>query len=236
VVRLGIRVLLVDNQELFRYGVKAAVQSDPAIQIIGEAVTADDAIAMAVTLAPDLVVMDVTLPDGDGTAAIRTIKDRCPGTHILVLASGVDSGRFRRAAEAGATGYVLKDIDSATLVEAIHTAYAGRRTLSPRVVECVIDQYFAVTNNDGDRRRERTWDHQSRLTPPEIDVLVHVAQGLSDKQIAAQLFLSESAVKTRLRTIYRKLGLRNRAHAAVFATEHRLSANETPKMIQPKLG
>jgi DNA-binding NarL/FixJ family response regulator len=226
---MGVRVLLVDNQMLFRQGIRAVLQSEPSIEIIGEAAAANDAIEKTAALHPDLVMMEIILPDGEGIAAIRTIRQRWPRTQVLVLTSCADQESFHKAAEAGAIGYILKDIDdSANLVEAIRSTHTGRRTLSPTVLEHLIEHYFAGTSGDGD------WSDvasapQPRLTQREIDVLAGVAQGLSDKQIAANLFLSESAVKTRLRAIYHKLGLRNRAQAAVFAVESHL-LNESGKI------
>ncbi len=160
------------------------------------------------------------LPDGEGPAAIRAIRQRCPRAQVLVLTACAEQDGFRKAAAAGAAGYILKDIAPANLASAIRAAHGGRTMLSPVIAKQLIEHYamggVAGEPAGPDRGRE------SRLTQHEIDVLAGVAQGLSDKQIAAHLFLSEATVKTRLRAVYHKLGLRNRAHAAVFAVEHGL--------------
>ena len=216
---MTIRVLLVDNQILFREGVKATFRSEPTIEVLGEAADANEAIEKAVATDPDLVLIEIALPHGDAIDAVRTIKRRCPRTQVLVLTSRVDQEGFRRAAGAGAIGYVLKDIDPANLVRAIQAAYNGKTMLSPTIARQLVDHYFSASGEFADSREDRGPPVQPKLTKHEIDVLGGVAQGLSDKRIAANLFLSEATVKTRLRAIYHKLGLRNRAHAAVFAVE-----------------
>jgi DNA-binding NarL/FixJ family response regulator len=218
---MSIRVLVVDNQTLFRQGVKAVFASDSSIEIVAEAADAGEAVQKAVATNPDLVLMEILLSDGDAIEAIRTIRHQCPRTRVLVLTACVNQETFRKAAAAGAIGYVLKDIEPGNLVNAIQAAHSGRTMLSPTIARQLVDHYFAVSAELGG-------DHGGvvgqvpRLTKHEIDVLAGVAQGLSDKRIAANLFLSEATVKTRLRAIYHKLGLRNRAHAAVFAVENGL--------------
>jgi DNA-binding NarL/FixJ family response regulator len=220
---MGIRVLLVDNQPLFRQGIKAALQSETAIEIIGETDSATDAIEKTVSLDPDLVTMEIVLPDGEGVEAIRTIRQRCPRTQVLVLTSSVDQECFRKAAAAGAVGYILKDIEPVNLANAIRAAYGGKTMLSPTIAGLLVSHYFITSGSaEPGRRAGLGVDLQPNLTRHEIDVLAGVAQGLSDKRIAANLFISEATVKTRLRAIYHKLGLRNRAHAAVYAVENGL--------------
>jgi DNA-binding NarL/FixJ family response regulator len=219
---MSIRVLLVDNQILFREGVKAAFLSDPTIQAVGEASDPNEAVQRAVETDPDLVLVEIMLPQGDAVEAIRTIRQRCPRTQVLVLTSRVDQDGFRKAAAAGAIGYVLKDIDPINLVSAIRAAHSGRTMLSPTIARQLVDHYFTTSVEFAGGREGAGSTAQPKLTKHEIDVLAGVAQGLSDKRIAANLFLSEATVKTRLRAIYHKLSLRNRAHAAVFAVENGL--------------
>jgi len=219
---MSIRVLVVDNQVLFREGVKAALRSEPGIEIVGEAADTGEAVQKAVAANPDLVLMEITLPGGDAVDAVRTIRRRCPRTQVLVLTSCVDQEGFRKAAAAGAIGYVLKDIEPVNLANAIRAAHNGKTMLSPTIARQLVDHYFTASGDSALERPEKASQSQPRLTKHEIDVLAGVAQGLSDKRIAANLFLSEATVKTRLRSIYHKLGLRNRAHAAVFAVENHL--------------
>lgn len=230
--RTGVRVLLVDNEILFRHGIKAVLQTESAVEIIGEAAAASEAIEKAAALKPDLVMLEIKLPDGDGVAAIRTIRQECPCTQVLVLTSGTDRDTFHEAMKAGAIGYVLKDIDPTTLIEAILSAGGGRRTLSPSVIEFIIEHYFSAFNGTARRWEDPPPDgelhDEPQLTKREIEVLAGVAQGLSDRQIGARLFLSESAVKTRLRAVYHKFRLRNRAQAAVLAIDKHLVDHERP--------
>jgi DNA-binding NarL/FixJ family response regulator len=217
-----IRVLIVDNQLLFREGVKAAFRGEPAIEVLGEAGDANEAVDKAVAAAPDLVLIEIAMPHGDAIEAVRTIRQRCPNTQVLVLTSRMDQDSFRKAAAAGAIGYVLKDIDPVNLVRAIHAAHNGKTMLSPTIARQLVEHFFTASSEFVDGRDGLAGSAHPRLTKHEIDVLAGVAQGLSDKRIAANLFLSEATVKTRLRAIYHKLGLRNRAHAAVFAVENGL--------------
>ncbi|HKX19536.1 MAG TPA: response regulator transcription factor [bacterium] len=225
-------MLLVDNEPLYRHGIKAVLQTQSAIQIIGEAAGTSEAIEQAAALLPDLVILEIMLPDGDGVAAIRTIRQQCPRTQVLVLTAGTDRDTFHEAMKAGAIGYLLKDIDPTTLMQAILSAGDGRRTLSPSVIEYIIEHYFSAFNGTGrgweDTASGNERNDEPQLSQREIEVLAGVAQGLSDRQIGARLFLSESAVKTRLRAVYQKFRLRNRAQAAVFAIDKHLVDHERP--------
>ena len=216
---MGIRVLLLDNQPIFRHGVKVALKSERDIEIIDEAAGANEGIEKAVALSPDLVLMDIMLSDGEGFAAVRAIRQRSPRTRVLILTSCADQASFRNASQAGAIGYILKDIGEANLANAIRAAHNDKTILSPTVARQLIRDFAASSDED---LIDAAPSSPRRLSQREIDVLAGVAQGLSDKQIAAQLFLSEAAVKTRLRSIYQKYGLRNRAHAAVFSVENGL--------------
>jgi DNA-binding NarL/FixJ family response regulator len=218
---MSIRVLLVDNQVLFRYGVKAALHAERAIEIIGEVANGGEAIEQTAALNPDLVLMEIVLPDGDAVEVVRTIRQRSPRSQVLVLTSCEDQTTFRKAAAAGAIGYVLKDIDPVNLANAIRAAHNGRTMLSPTIARLLVKHYFVASTEPEVHGPGLAQAHPA-LTQHEIDVLSGVARGLSDKRIAANLFLSEATVKTRLRAIYHKLGLRNRAHAAVFAVENGL--------------
>jgi DNA-binding NarL/FixJ family response regulator len=220
---MAIRVLIADNQALLRQGVKHALESAGHIEVVGEAATSEDAVDLAAALAPDVVVMETGLPDGGGVEAVRTIKQRCPNVRILVLSSEGDPEAFGKAAAAGAIGYVLKDISPENLINAIRAVYARRSILSPAIAQQIVRQ-LSLVDGSGNGTQDFVVHARRRtmLRGPDIEVLTRIARGLSDKEIAAQLFLSESAIKTRLRHIYRKLGLKNRAQAAVFALENGL--------------
>jgi DNA-binding NarL/FixJ family response regulator len=226
--QIPIRVLIVDNQTLLRHGIKLVLQAAPDIEVVGEAVNSAEAIERATTLAPDVVLIESALPDRGGIAAIRTIKHHHPDVRILVLSAHGDSESFGKTAAAGAIGYILKDISPENLMNAIRAAHTRRTMLSPTIAQQIVKQMFVMEPPAGDRNdRGQTRRRDSSLGEQDVAVLRGVAHGFSDKEIAAQLFLSESAVKTRLRHLYRKLGLKNRAHAAVFALERGLLGNRS---------
>jgi DNA-binding NarL/FixJ family response regulator len=229
-VEMAIRVLLVDNQALLRRGIKLILQSGQDIEVIGEAANSDEAIDKAVALSPDVVLIESALPDGGGLAAIRAIKQRCAHTRILVLSSQGDPEAFGQTAAAGAIGYVMKDISPENLVNAIRATYNSRTILSPTIAQQIVGQ-LSLADGSANGRNDRgiIIGRRTGLSPHDVEVLSRVAQGLSDKEIAAQLFLSEAAVKTRLRQMYRRLGLKNRAQAAVFALEKGLLTADSPQ-------
>jgi DNA-binding NarL/FixJ family response regulator len=220
----AIRVLIADHETLVRYGVRAVLEISPGIQVVGEAATSDEAINQTIRLCPTVLLIDCVFPDGDGIAAIRTIKERRPDTRVVVLTSRSDPVTFSQATTAGATGYILKDVTSENLINALRAASDNQTILSPAVVQRMLRQFSpreAATGRDGISGNGRQTDHVSQQ---DVEVLSRVAQGFSDKEIAAQLFLSECAIKSRLRQLYRRLGLKNRAQAVVFALEEGLIA------------
>jgi DNA-binding NarL/FixJ family response regulator len=220
---MPIRVLLVDNQTLLRHGIRLILQSARDIEVIGEAADGNEAVDKAVALSPDIVLIESVLAGGDSIAVIRAIKQRCPSARNLVLSSQGDPEVFRKTAAAGAIGYILKNISPEDLVNAIRATHSGRTILSPTIAQQIVRHFsFAEESANGNCNRGAIRGQTPGPTRQEIEVLSLVARGLSDKEIAAQLFLTEAAVKTRLRHIYRKLGLNNRAQAAVFIVERGL--------------
>jgi DNA-binding NarL/FixJ family response regulator len=209
---MRIRLLLVDGEALFRQELKALLKTDPGLEIIGEAATGREAVEKAAALEPDLVVMEIRLPDAHSIAAIRTIRVCCPRTQVLILTSRADLGDLRRAADAGAIGYAVKDTDSATLAEAIRSAAAGRKTLSPSL-EHPIEQHFGATKDAGIRWGGMVSGRQPRLMQRGVEGLAKVAHGLDDSLSQAKLFFSLYALKTRLGAIYQKRGLSPAASA-----------------------
>ncbi len=208
---MPIRVLLVDDQVLTRQGLRALLSREPDIEVVAEAGSGQEAVELALRYRPDVVLMDVVMENGDGIEATRAIKQRCPDTQILILTVYADHELFRNAVRAGAVGYVLKDISPQNLVNAIRAVHSGKTMVNPTIVRRLVE----------DLQRQTDWNASGAhgLTEREIDVLLGVAEGLSDKEIAAKLFLAESTVKTHLRSIYQKLGVRNRAQAAAWAVE-----------------
>jgi DNA-binding NarL/FixJ family response regulator len=229
---VSIRVLLADDQAVMRRGIRAVLQSANEIEIVGEASDGYDAVKKAQMLQPDVVLMDISMPGADGITATRTIKQRCPQARTLILTVHVDADLFRKAAEAGAVGYVLKDIAPEQLVGAIEEIHRGNGMVSPHVAKQMFNQMFAGRDDGSAGSVRRTYG----LTQRQIEILIHLASGLSDKEIGAKVFLSEATVKTHLRTVYRRLKVRNRAQAAVFAVEHGLSGNSPYPAVSADIG
>ncbi|MEW1546105.1 response regulator transcription factor [Streptomyces tsukubensis] len=206
-----VRILLCDDHAVVRAGLLALLGSAPDIEVVGEAGSGEEAVAMAAKLLPDVVLMDLQLGAGiDGVEATRRIASApsMPGVHVLVLTTYDTDADITRAIEAGATGYLLKAERPEELFTAIHSAARGRTTLSAPVATRVMDQLRGAG--------------RPSLTDRETDILGQLARGLGNRDIARALFISEATVKTHLGRIYAKLGVDTRAGAVAVAKERRL--------------
>ncbi|WP_338697852.1 response regulator transcription factor [Streptomyces sp. Q6] len=204
------RILLCDDHVVVRAGLLALLDSAPDIEVVGEAGTGEEAVALAAKLSPDVVLMDLQLGDGiDGVETTRRLTSADPGgrPHVLVLTTYDTDADITRAIEAGATGYLLKAERPEELFAAIHAAAQGRTTLSAPVASRVM----------ANMRKPRP-----TLTDRERDILAQLAHGLGNRDIAKALFISEATVKTHLGRIYDKLGVDTRAGAVAVAKEQRL--------------
>jgi DNA-binding NarL/FixJ family response regulator len=209
-----IRVLLVDDDDLMRAGLKAVVSSDSSIEVVGEAGTGRAAVERARTLQPDLVLMDVRMPDLDGIAATREVLSTSPDIKVVILTTFEQDDYIFGALHAGASGFLLKRTRPAELLGAIHTVAGGDSLLSPSVTRTVIDRMaHQPTPELGSSRL------LDELTPREREVLELVARGFSNGEIAAELVIEESTVKTHVKRILMKLRLRDRIQAVIFAYE-----------------
>lgn len=204
-----ITVLLVDDHEFVRQGVRSFLEVRPEYTVVGEAGSGTQAVKLAAEFAPDVVLMDLIMPDMDGVEATRQVKDISPRTQIVVLTSFHEDEFIFPALEAGATSYVLKDVAMEELAEVIARAARGEVTLHPRVAARIIQELHGTTSADINPFTE--------LTPREMDVLKLIAQGLSNRDIAEQLVLSEHTVKGHVSNILSKLQLADRTQAAVYA-------------------
>ena len=212
-----IRVLLVDDHELVRRGLSDLLAQEDDLLVCGEAATAAGALCLAAALAPDVVVLDVRLPDGDGVAVCRELRTSAPRTACLVLTSYDDDDALVAAVEAGAVGFLLKQVTGSDLVAAVRTVAAGGSTLSPRATSLVLD-----------RLRGSRSDRASGLTTRERRVLELIGQGCSNREIAEQMGLAEKTVKNHVSSLLRKLGLRRRTQAAVLVERSRHDAASEP--------
>jgi DNA-binding NarL/FixJ family response regulator len=209
-----VRVLLVDDDDLMRAGLKAVLSSDATIEVVGEASDGRTAVERARTLRPDLVLMDVRMPDLDGISATREVLAVSPEVKVVILTTFEEDDYIFGALNAGASGFLLKRTRPEELIGGIHTVAAGESLLSPSVTRRVIDRMAsepapAVASS----KRLET------LTPREREVLELLARGLSNTEIAASLVVEESTVKTHVKRILMKLRLRDRVQAVIFAYE-----------------
>jgi DNA-binding NarL/FixJ family response regulator len=216
-----IRVALVDDQALFRAGVRMLVESQPDLEVAGEAGDGVAAVALAARTRPDVMLMDVRMPLQDGIAATERIlmeadaEGRTP-PRILVLTTFDLDENAARAIRAGASGFVLKDADPEFLLAAIRTVHQGNQVIAATATRAL---FAHVGRGSGRRQAPATW---SDLTPREREIFALAARGLSNSEIAASEFLSEATVKTHVSRILAKLALRDRVQLVVFAYEHDL--------------
>jgi DNA-binding NarL/FixJ family response regulator len=210
----ALRVLLVDDDDLMRAGLRAVLSTDEAIHVVGEAADGRQAVARARELDPDVALMDVRMPHLDGIAATRELASVAPRTRVLVLTTFEDDDYVFGALGAGASGFLLKRTRPERLIEAIHTVAAGDCLLSPSVTRIVVDRMARQPPPDPAAGRRLRG-----LTPRERDVLALVARGLSNAEIAEALLVEESTVKTHMKRILAKLHLRDRVQAVILAYE-----------------
>jgi DNA-binding NarL/FixJ family response regulator len=213
-----VRVLVVDDDALMRAGLRGILSNDQAIEVVGEAADGRDAIYRTRLLRPDVVLMDVRMPDLDGISATRKLLDAFPDTRVVILTTFEQDDYIFGALRAGASGFLLKRTRPEELVAAVHTIAAGDSLLSPSVTSRVIERMARQPGPDA--------SHDARLdelTPRERDVLELLARGLSNAEIAATLRIEESTVKTHVKRLLAKLRVRDRVQAVIFAHQSGLT-------------
>jgi two-component system, NarL family, response regulator DevR len=214
-----IRVFLVDDHEVVRRGVRNILEAEAGIDVVGEAGTMASALARVAALRPDVAVLDVRLPDGDGVSVCREIRSTLPDTACLVLTSYGDDQALLGAIMAGAAGYVQKQAPAPELVSAIRAVAAGQSTLDAHAAERLMARL---------RERMTAVDPLSALSDQEKRVLELIAEGLTNRQIAARMFLAEKTAKNYVSSVLTKLGMQRRSQAAAFAA--RLADNQDDRL------
>ena len=202
-------LLVVDDHEVVRQGLSSMLDRRPEFQVVAEAGTVAESIEMARRFQPDLVVMDVRLPDGSGIEACREIRAEFPETRVVMLTSYPDEEAVIAAIVAGASGYLLKQVRARDLVAALEAVGRGESLLDPAVTGKVLERMRRIATNDEP-------DQLTGLTQQERKILALVAQGMTNKEIAAEVFLSDKTVKNYVSSILAKLNLERRAQAAAF--------------------
>ena len=207
-----IRVLIADDHAVVRQGLRAFLEVQDDIEVVGEASDGGEAVKLTAALSPDVVVMDLVMPQMDGVEAIRQIRASGGGARIIVLTSFADDQKVFAAVRAGATGYLLKDVSPRELAEAIRTVNRGQALLNPTVAAKLMQEFAHESRPAASRS----------LTDREMDVLRLIARGRSNKEIARELGVAEKTVKTHVSSILGKLQLADRTQAALYAVRERL--------------
>ncbi len=202
------RVLVVDDHALVRSGLGAVLAATDDCEVVGEAATGEEGVALARELHPDVVVMDLSMPGAGGVAATAALRSAMPDVRVLVLTTFADDGRVSAALAAGATGYLLKDAAPDEVVRAVRAAARDETPIDPRVARALLPGGTADTSTD------------VRLPPRERDVLVRIARGLSNRQIATELGIAERTVKVHAGSLFRRIGVADRTSAALWGRDH----------------
>jgi two-component system response regulator DevR len=210
------RLLIVDDHELVRHGLMALLKRREEFVVVAEAGTVAESIEQARRHQPDIVIMDVHLPDGSGVEACRAIRAELPDTRVVMFTSDPDEEAVLSSIVAGASGYLLKQISGRDLVAALETVGHGGSLLDPAVTDRVLDRIRRIASGATES------DEISQLTSQERKILLLVAEGKTNKEIASEIFLSDKTVKNYVSSILAKLNLERRAQAAAFVAKHRI--------------
>ena len=216
-MKKAVRLLITDDHSIVRKGIKALLATEKDMQVVGEAENGADAVEKSATLKPDVILMDLVMPEMDGIEATRRITTDQPGTKILVLTSFAADDKVFPAVKAGALGYLLKDSTPDQLLEAIRQVYKGEPSLEPSIARKVLQELSRP--GQGKQTTEP-------LTERELDVLRLIAQGMSNKEIAAKIFVAEWTVRSHVSNILGKLHLASRTQAALYALRSGLASLE----------
>lgn len=210
-----IRILIVDDHPLIREGLRAVLETQPDMELVGEAWDGNEAVARALALKPDVVLMDLALPHKDGIEAMREILRDMPGVRVLVLSNYLDDEKVFGALKAGAIGYILKETGAQELRQAVRSVYQGKAALDPAVQRKLVDQLAGTGSSDLLPKND--------LTQRELEVLRLMAQGYTNPQIAARLSVAEGTVRFHVSNVLRKLGMENRTQAVLYALQKGLT-------------
>ena len=219
----GVRVFVLDDHELIRQGLRDFIDAEEDLQVAGEASTAAEALARIPAVLPDVAIVDVRLPDGDGIEVCRTLRSSHPDIRLLILTSFSNDDAVLDAIVAGASGYLIKDMAPRELIQAIRRVAGGQSLLDPAVTERVLETL---------RHRDEV-EPLGRLNEREREILDALADGLTNREIAQRVHLSEKTVKNYVSSLLSKLGLQHRTQAALFATEFRKGRGVAAEKSRP---
>ncbi|MBI2237190.1 MAG: response regulator transcription factor [Actinobacteria bacterium] len=213
-----LRVMVVDDHALFRRGLQMVLEQEPDLELVGEASDGAEAIDRAQALMPDVILMDIRMPKRSGIEAAGRIKDMLPHVKILMLTISDEEADLYEAIKAGASGYLLKEIPIEEVADAIRSVWAGQSRISPSMASKLLSEFAAMSKASSERPQMPA----PKLTDREMEVLKLVAQGMNNRDIAKELFISENTVKNHIRNILEKLHLHSRMEAVVYAVREKL--------------
>jgi DNA-binding NarL/FixJ family response regulator len=214
----GLRVVICDDHALFRRGLEMVLENEPDIEVVGEATDGIQAVEKAQELMPDVILMDVRMPKRSGIEATQQIKELLPHVKILVLTISDEEADLYDSIKAGAAGYLLKEISTDEVADAIRSVWAGHSRISPAMASKLLTEFQAMTKRADDRQQIAP----PRLTDRELEVLRLVAKGLNNRDIAKNLYISENTVKNHIRNILEKLQLHSRMEAVIYAVREKI--------------
>ena len=212
----GIRVLVADDHALFRQALRGILSTEPDLELIGEAGDGEEAVRMATELVPDVVLMDVRMPKLAGIEAARQISTDLPTTKIVMLTVSDEDSDLFEAIKAGASGYLLKEVDPAEIADAVRQIHSGQSLLSPAVASKLVSEFAALSKRADEKAMRPS------LTGRELEVLTLAADGLTNRQIGRRLEISENTVKNHIRNILEKLHMHSRMEAVLYAVREEL--------------
>ena len=213
-----LRVIIVDDHALFRRGLEMVLENETDIEVVGEAHDGQQAVDRTTELMPDVVLMDVRMPRRSGIEATQRIKELMPHVKIVVLTNSDEEADLYEAIKAGASGYLLKEISSEEVADAIRSVVQGHSRISPAMASKLLSEFQAMSKRTDDRQPLAP----PKLTERELQILRLVAKGLGNRDIAQQLFISENTVKNHIRNILEKLQLHSRMEAVIYAVKEKL--------------
>ncbi|WP_353952274.1 response regulator transcription factor [Knoellia sp. S7-12] len=218
-----VRIVIADDHDLYRRGLQDALQREPGLEIVAEAASCDEAVEECIEFGPEVVLLGHRTPGNSAIEACAAITQASPRTKILILTASDDEAVLFAAYQAGATGYLLKDMPTEQIIESIRLAHGGQSMIPPRMTSLLLAEFTRL----GHSRRPRNEAAGSRLTHRERQVLQQVSRGKVNREIAAHMFISENTVKIHVRAMMTKLQVNSRVEAALFAVRHGLVEADT---------
>lgn len=211
-----IKVLLVDDQRLIRDGLKTMIDLEEDMEVVGEAINGNEAAEQFVKLQPDVVLMDIRMPEVDGVAGTRSIKQQSTASKVIILTTFDDDDYVREAMQEGADGYLLKDMPADEIIDSIRTAHKGGAVMPPHITAKLLEDYKMQLTGTGMGKK---WENETIWTTREKEVIQLVGLGKTNREIAADLFISEGTVKNYVSSIMAKMNFRDRTQIAIYAIQ-----------------